>query len=125
MRTIHAIGVGVVAIACVLLPSKAQAAVGFLQGERTEGMSKICFYDVLGETHTLNLSAVSLCPLSQNFDIMPEVPAERGYGSGGSTGYLQGERDQGLSKICYYDVLGETHALTISAVKLCPISHAF
>lgn len=121
----HALGICLVATACLLLPLKAQAAVGFLQGERTEGMSKICFYDVLGETHTLNVSAVTLCPLSQNFDIMPDVPAERGYYSGGRTGYLQGERTQGLSKNCYYDVLGETHALTISSVKLCPITHKF
>ena len=107
------------------MPADAGAVIGFLEGEREQGLSKICYYDVLGETHTLNVSSVSLCPLSQDFDIMPAIPASRGYQSGAKTGFLQGEREQGLSKICYYDVLGETYALTISSVSLCPINHQF
>ena len=45
--------------------------------------------------------------------------------AGAVIGFLEGEREQGLSKICYYDVLGETYALTISSVSLCPINHQF
>jgi len=108
-----------------LAPDTASAATGFLKGEREQGLSKICFYDVLGETHTINVSSVSLCPLSQNFDVMPKAPAQREYGSGGKTGFLKGEREQGLSKICFYDVLGETYALNVSSVSLCPLNHRF
>jgi len=49
------------------LSSIANAATGFLTGERTSGMNKICYYDVLGSTYTLNIGAVDLCPLSYDF----------------------------------------------------------
>lgn len=113
--------------ACLSVASSdTSAAVGFLKGERPQGLSKICFYDVLGETHTLNVSSVSLCPLNHNFEIMPKVPDQSNSGSyGGKTGFLKGERMQGMSKICFYDVLGESYALTISSVSLCPLSRRF
>lgn len=125
MRAVTSFVIFATGLVLSLASSEALAAAGFLKGERDQGMSKICFYDVLGEIHTLNVSSVSLCPLSRNFDITPSVPAQRGYDSSGKTGFLQGERVQGLSKICYYDVLGETYALTISSVRLCPLNHRF
>ena len=51
----------------IILVSIANATTGFLTGERTGGMNKICYYDVLGSTYTLNISAVELCPLSYEF----------------------------------------------------------
>ncbi|TDQ56503.1 hypothetical protein EDC45_1908 [Mesocricetibacter intestinalis] len=54
-------------VATLSLISSAYAATGFLKGERTDGMNKICYYDVLGSTYTLNVSSVSLCPLTHNF----------------------------------------------------------
>jgi hypothetical protein len=33
-----------------------------------------------------------------------------------------GERTSGMNKICYYDCLGSTRAVTQSAVSLCPLS---
>ena len=33
-------------------------------GEQTSGMNKICYYNCLGSTVAINVSAVSLCPLS-------------------------------------------------------------
>ena len=125
MKTLTATAVLTGGLLLATLSSDAVAATGFLKGESNEGMSKICFYDVLGETHTINISSVKLCPQTHNFAITPNVPAQRGYGSGGKTGFLKGERAQGMSKICYYDVLGEDYALTISAVKLCPLNHRF
>jgi hypothetical protein len=107
------------------VPHCASAATGFLKGEQAQGLSKICFYDVLGETHTINVSSVSLCPLSRDFDIIPKAREPQRYDSGGKTGFLKGERQQGLSKICYYDVLGETYALNVSSVSLCPLNHRF
>jgi len=125
MKTLTTMVVLTCGLLLAAVSADAVAATGFLKGERNEGLSKICFYDVLGETHTINVSSVRLCPQTQNFDIMPKVPAQSDYGSGGKTGFLKGDHEQGLSKMCYYDVLGESYALTISAVKLCPLSHRF
>jgi len=36
---------------------------GFLSGERTSGWNKVCFYDTIYGTKTLNISHMSLCPL--------------------------------------------------------------
>ncbi len=43
------------------------AATGFLKGERVSGMNKICYYDVLGSTYTINIGMVELCPLTYDF----------------------------------------------------------
>lgn len=45
----------------------ANATIGFLTGERTSGLNKICFYNVLGSTYTLNIKSIELCPLSYDF----------------------------------------------------------
>lgn len=39
-----------------------------------------------------------------------------------STCFNSGEETSGMNKICYYDCLGGTKAITISSVKLCPLS---
>ena len=38
------------------------------------------------------------------------------------TAFLSGEQTSGMNKICYYDHLGSTVAITISSVELCPLS---
>ena len=124
MKSILTILVSIMCLS-VSIVNTAEAATGFLSGELNEGLSKICLYDVLGETHTLNISSVSLCPLSRNFEAMPNIPKQRSINSGGKTGFLKGEREQGLSKICYYEVLGDTYAITINSIKLCPLNHRF
>jgi hypothetical protein len=45
----------------------ALATMGFLKSERKSGMNKICYYDVLGDTYTLNIKAIELCPLTYDF----------------------------------------------------------
>ena len=54
-------------IILLVISTIASAATGFLTGEKQSGMNKICYYDVLGSTYTLNVSAVELCPLSYDF----------------------------------------------------------
>ena len=39
-----------------------------------------------------------------------------------ATGFLKGEETSGMNKICYYNVLGSTHAITIKSYKLCPLT---
>lgn len=54
------------------LPATAQtklrlaAVTCFSKGERTSGFNKICFYDCLGSTAAITISAVELCPLTIN-----------------------------------------------------------
>jgi len=40
--------------------------IAFYTGERLSGMNKICFYDGLGSTYTINVASYALCPLSIN-----------------------------------------------------------
>jgi hypothetical protein len=51
----------------VFVSNIAFATTGFLTGERVSGMNKICYYDVLGDTYTLNVKSYELCPLTYNF----------------------------------------------------------
>lgn len=41
--------------------------VGFLKGERIDGMTKLCVYDVLGEKKAKRLNSYDICPLTVNF----------------------------------------------------------
>jgi hypothetical protein len=38
------------------------------------------------------------------------------------TAFLKSEQISGMNKICYYDELGSTVAITIGATELCPLS---
>jgi hypothetical protein len=40
---------------------------GFLQGQYMDGITKVCVYNVLGQTRALRISGASLCPLNPNF----------------------------------------------------------
>jgi hypothetical protein len=123
--TLFIFGLSILVVAILGFPPLGHSTTGFLVGERTQGMSKLCFYDVLGETYPITLSAISLCPLSYDFITSPPNPHANTPPAGGKAGFLKGERTQGLSKVCFYDVLGETYAISVSAVSLCPLSYRF
>ena len=127
MKTIITCMLVTVSISAALFPSAAGATTGFLKGERTDGMSKVCYYDVLGERYELNLRAVDICPLSYDFQVAPRPPQQQNYNAdpGGKTGFLKGHQTRGMSQVCYYDVLGETREVTISAASICPLSMKF
>lgn len=36
--------------------------------------------------------------------------------------FKSGEQDAGMNKICYYDCLGSTVAITIGGTQLCPLT---
>ena len=46
--------------------SSGSSGVGFKTGESISGFNKICFYNKLGSTYTLNIPSTSLCPLTIN-----------------------------------------------------------
>ena len=120
------IAVGSIALG-LLGVQDAEAATGFLLGQQTSGMSKVCYYSVLGSTYAINVGAVQLCPLTLDAPnpasnptpgYQPPRPSQK-------MGFLTGEQKSGMNKICYYNVLGSTYTLTVSAVAICPISHQF
>ena len=41
------------------------------------------------------------------------------------TGYYDGEEVDGMSKICYYDTIRGTMAITVESYELCPMSVEF
>lgn len=49
-----------------LLFASHAASACFLSGEQVSGMNKICYYNCVGGTRAITISAVSLCPLSLN-----------------------------------------------------------
>jgi hypothetical protein len=124
MQKIDNRAVGFLLAFCILgSVSDANAVTGFLKSESLQGLSKVCFYDVLGETHTVNIPSTKVCPVNHQFEAIPQEPAKPP--AVGKTGFFKREQEQGLTKICYYDVIGETHMITIGAVKVCPPTHTF
>ncbi|MEZ9784876.1 hypothetical protein AB4402_11610 [Vibrio breoganii] len=107
----------------LLAPTSAQATAGFLQNEESQAFVKVCFYDVLGETHSLNIGATDLCPLTHDFDVTPKLqpPTENAQ----KTGFFKQEQTSGFSKLCSYDVLGEVYVLTIGSTEICPLTYKF
>jgi hypothetical protein len=61
MKTRFSIGFALFlfALSHFAITPKAEATTGFLVGERIQGLSKLCFYNVLGETYSISVSAAS------------------------------------------------------------------
>lgn len=76
------------------------------------GLFHLCRYSD-GRVYSFN--ATQLCPL--DFPT-PALPA-------GAVGMKIGEYQDGMTKVCVYDVLGSQEAIRISAAALCPLSHTF
>ena len=77
------------------------------------GLMRYCKYSN-GKIYTVN--ATELCPIS----IEDSAP---GFGRG--QGFLQGEYQDGMTKVCIYDVLGERRALRLPSTSLCPLNPKF
>ncbi|WP_397586621.1 hypothetical protein [Sphingobium fuliginis] len=45
--------------------------------------------------------------------------------SGNSTGFKIGEYQDGMTKVCVYNVMGQKQALRIGSIELCPLSYNF
>lgn len=48
----------------MLVATTASAGTAFFSYETTSGMSKICYYNYMGSTVAITISATSLCPLT-------------------------------------------------------------
>ena len=76
------------------------------------GLFHLCRYSD-GRVYSFN--ATQLCPLDFS---TPSLPS-------GALGMKIGEYQDGMTKVCIYDVLGSREAIRISAAALCPLSHTF
>ena len=105
----------------------AHSVTGFLAGEEDSGMNKICYYDTVSGKRTINVSSVSLCPLSYNFSDTSSSSSSNSSQRNNAyvTGFLDGERVSGMNKICYYKTVSGQRTINISSVGLCPLSKNF
>lgn len=101
----------------------AKAETCFSAGERSAGMNKICYYDCLSGQASKTISSVELCPLSVDSGQTRGGAAMRQSPSRVSTTcFKRGEYTDGMNKVCRYDCLGSPAEMTISSVKLCPLT---
>ena len=77
------------------------------------GVMRYCQYSN-GKVYAVN--AAEICEIS----IEDSAP---GFGQG--QGFLKGEYQDGMTKVCVYDVLGEQRALRINSTSLCPLNPKF
>jgi len=98
--------------------SSAEAGTAFYTGERIGGLTKVCFYDYMGEVYTLNARAVEICPLTVRVgDGLFEPPVSRS-----GVAFLIGERSGSMLKTCFYDYLGDVVARTVKMWQVCPVT---
>ena len=82
------------------------------------GLYHLCKYSN-GRVYSFN--AIELCPLSVSDDVSGPAPPT----SARKMGFKAGEYQDGMTKVCVYDVLGQKAAIRVGAVELCPLTHEF
>ncbi len=82
-----------------------------------DGIYRLCKY-TNGRVYSFN--AVELCPLSIDDDVSGPAPT-----ISKRMGFKTGEQIDGLTKVCFYDVLGSEAAIRIGVAELCPLTHEF
>lgn len=104
---------GVLPICCALMiPIPSFAWAYYLQEDLgVQGLVHLCRYGN-GKVYTVN--AIDLCPIS----IQDSAP---GFGQG----ILHGEYQDGMTKVCVYDVLGEKKAIRLPSTSLCAPNSRF
>jgi hypothetical protein len=96
------------------MPFPAFAWTYYLQGDLgVRGLVRYCKYSN-GKIYTVN--SIEICPIS----IEDSAP---GFGQG--QGFLIGEYQDGMTKVCIYDVLGEKRARRLPGTSLCPLNSQF
>ncbi len=105
----------VIAIAAIALAQPAAAMTYFLSSDLgVEGFMRYCEFSD-GKVYTVN--STELCPMSIEVGGAP-TPS-------GIMGFKKGEYQDGMTKVCVYDVLGSERAVRVDSYELCPISPQF
>ena len=110
----------VVAVLCIGIADPCRANTLFLsQDLGVHGLYHLCKYSN-GQVYSYN--ATDLCPLSIEDD-NPEMSNPSA--SGGETGFYSGEYQDGMTKVCVYNVLGYNESIRVSSVAICPQTYKF
>lgn len=110
-----------------VVPSISMAGTGFLKGEQTSGLNKICYYEGPSGQFTKTVRSINICPLSAD-DGRSLAPASTQSRTptapvvGQNRGQLSGENTNGLNKTCFYNSPRGTFTKTVRSVQLCPLS---
>ena len=103
----------------------AQTVTGFKTGEVTTGMTKQCFYNVVGNTYTHTISATEICPLNiqvrPTYAPAPASPTPTSPYLRTLTAFKTGELTTGMTKQCFYNALGNGYTYTMHATEICPL----
>ena len=130
----------ILTIVLLALPALCSAQSAFKSGEQINGLTKTCYYDYLGSTYTKTVASHALCPLSlsvntrENKSDTREAESDtrrenvfavnfnstRRQASG--VAFKAGERNTGMTKVCYYTHLGSQYTKTVSNIELCPLT---
>lgn len=109
----------------VLISNSTLAATGFLKGEEVSGLNKICYYNSSRGDFAITQRAASVCrpsaddgggSNSSNRNVNSGIGGLRG---GSTTGFLEGERVNGLNKTCFYSSASGTFTKNQSAASVC------
>lgn len=100
------------------LVSPAGAISAFFQRDLgVKGFMRYCEFSD-GNVYTVN--STELCPMSI------DVGNSYSFGGGSSvTGFKAGEYQDGMTKVCVYDVLGDQKAIRVDSFELCPLTQEF
>ncbi len=98
----------------------AQTTTAFKTGERTTGLTKLCYYESLGDQHTQTIRSNELCQLSVVVRSATTPTLE--WATTMITSFKTGERTTGLTKLCFYNGLSSEYTKTVKSIGLCPLS---
>lgn len=105
--------VALIVVLCWSLPSQAMTYY-FTRDLGLSGFQHLCEYSN-GKTYSVN--GTQMCPMSIEED---------GIITNGSTpGFKAGEYQDGMTKVCVYNVMGSQRFLRINGMGLCPLSYNF
>jgi hypothetical protein len=105
------------------ISTPASAMTYFLQSDLgVQNNQHLCRYS---NNRTYAYNATDLCPLSVDDDMPAATSGSYGQAPTYITGFLQGEYQDGMTKVCVYSVLGNKEAIRIGAVEICPQTQAF
>lgn len=124
LRTRRHILLKIPCVAAVLLASigSAFAGTGFLKSEETSGLNRICYYDGATGGFAKTISSSSLCPLTADDGRSLSAETSQENKSNSTSGFLSGEKTNGLNKTCFYDSARGSFTKNVRPAQICPIS---
>lgn len=120
MKRLFKASVAASSAAFALLATPAFALTYYLtQDLGVRGNQHLCKYSN-GKIYTVN--ATELCPLQVEDNGPANVPNSQNIKQ---TGFLKGQYQDGMTKVCIYEVLGRREGIRLNSYEICPITYDF